>query len=142
MCLLHCKRYTLKALLNLFLCAECFFFFNSILCFCMILQYISCSVPSSRLPPRSVCGWFCGVKVMLWSWMLRREETEVLGKSSALQAMRPTSGAATQLRTDSCRHPVWVNSWPGCLGEKKGVRERERNTNIYVEIGREKDRWT
>lgn len=48
----------------------------------------------------------CGVRVMLRSWMLRTEETEVLGKSSTLQAMRPTSGTATQLRTDSCRHPV------------------------------------
>lgn len=64
----------------------------------------------------------CGVKVMLRSRTLRREETEVLGKSSTPQATRPTSGAETQLRTDSCRHPVWMNSWPGCLGEKGGGR--------------------
>lgn len=77
----------------------------------------------------------CGVKVMLRSRMLRREETEVLGKSSALQAIRPTSGAATQLCTDSCRHPVWMNSWPGCLGEKEGEKERKRYQDREKEEG-------
>ncbi len=78
----------------------------------------------------------CGVRVMLRSWMLRREETEVLGKSSTPQAARPTSGTATQLRTDSCRHPVWMNSWPGCLGEKEGEKERKRYHDRETEEGR------
>ncbi|KAK5867085.1 hypothetical protein PBY51_011604 [Eleginops maclovinus] len=68
--------------------------------------------------------------------MLRREETEVLRKSSAPQAVRPTSGTATQLRTDSCRHPVWMNSWPGCLGEKEGEKGRKRYQDREKEDGK------
>lgn len=81
----------------------------------------------------------CGVRVMLRSWMLWTEETEVLGKSSTPQAMQPTSGTATQLCTDSCRHPVWMNSWPGCLEEIGGWGVRDTKIEKQRRTG---DKWT
>lgn len=111
-CLLYCKCYTLKAMLNFIglLSAKCFLL---MLCFCVtqyilytFIQYIVCSVTFSRILSCSVCLVLkktCSlVKVMLGSWMLLTEETEVLGKSSMPQAMQPTSRAATQHCTDSC----------------------------------------
>lgn len=130
-----CKCCTLKALLSFIEIWVCKMLSWFTLCCCMThhIQCIYCHAVPSILPLCSACVWVvlektcsCGVKVVLGSWMLRTEETEVLGKSSTPQAMWPTSGAATQLRTDSCRHPVWMNSWPGCLGEKEGgEREKE-----------------
>lgn len=56
----------------------------------------------------------------------------MLGKNSTLQAMQPT-----QLHTDSCRHPAWMNSWPGCLGEKEEEKGRKRQQDREKK-GREK----
>lgn len=74
---------------------EVLLYFIAFVCrmfFRLSIQYIFCCVVSSGLP---VCvGGFCGccgVKVVLRSRMLPREEREVLGKSSVPQATQPTS---------------------------------------------------
>lgn len=99
--------------------------FRCISCFCTA-QYI---VFSAALPPlddlHAVCVWVVFEKIRS---LRRRGHAQVVdaakkgdrGVGKELRAAGYTSGAATQLRTDSCRHPVWMNSWPGCLGEKEG----------------------
>lgn len=82
-CLLCCKCYTLKAMLNFYsFCVQNVFLVYLVMHYFVLvsLQCIFCCVISSGLPPCSVCGWFCsrcGVKVMFRSWTLPRGDRGV-----------------------------------------------------------------
>lgn len=127
-CVFYSKACNLWALISFYRFRPRNVFFKKFILSLSCIATFVCWLPSttfsygviySGTPPWGVCGWLrgcCGVEVTLGSRMLPSEETEVLGKSLAPQATRPASWTATPLRTDSCRHPVCTNSWPGCLG--------------------------